>query len=154
MLILLVIQIGCGSGSGGSSTPPAPSASLSPSSLNFVTQALKTTSAAQSVTLTNSGNAGLNVTGISTSGDFAQTDNCGASLGAGANCGIKVTFTPTQSGARTGTLSVNDNATGSPQTVSLTGTGQAGTPAGTYSIGISGTSGTLVNTATATLIVQ
>ncbi|HEV2494479.1 MAG TPA: choice-of-anchor D domain-containing protein [Terriglobia bacterium] len=154
MLVLLVIQIGCGSGSGGSSTPPAPSASLSPGSLSFATQALKTTSAAQSVTLTNSGSAGLNVTGISTSGDFAQTDNCGASLGAGANCAIKVTFTPTQSGARTGTLSVNDNATGSPQTVSLTGTGQAGTPAGTYSIGISGTSGTLVNTSTATLVVQ
>jgi subtilase family protein/centrosomal CEP192-like protein len=152
MLALLAIQMGCGGGS--FVPPPAPSASLSPSSLSFATQALKTTSASQPVTLTNTGSAGLTISSISANGDFAQTNDCGASLGADSNCTINVSFTPTQSGSRTGALSVSDNARGSPQTVTLTGTGQAGTPAGTYSIGISGTSSTLVNSATAILVVQ
>ena len=154
LVAVLAIQAGCGGGGSTSTGPPAPSAALSPASLSFSAQSLKTTSASQPVALTNSGSAGLSITSISTTGDFAQTNNCGTSLGAGANCAIQVTFTPTQSGARAGTLRVSDNAAGSPQTVSLTGTGQSGTPAGTYSIGISGTSGTLVNTSNATLAVQ
>jgi len=100
-----------------------PGVSLSPSSLSFSSQAVGTTSAAQTVTLTNSGNAALNITGISAIGDFAQTNNCGSSVAAGANCSISVTFTPTASGLRSGTLSVSDNAPGSPQTVSLSGSG-------------------------------
>ena len=100
-----------------------PGVSLSPSSLSFSSQAVGTTSAAQAVTLTNSGNAALNITGISASGDFAQTNNCGSSVAAGANCSISVTFTPTASGLRSGTLSVSDNAPASPQTVSLSGSG-------------------------------
>jgi len=59
--------------------------------------------------------------------DFAQkivANSCGATVAAGASCLIKVTFTPTQVGVRNGTLSVFDNAPGSPQTVSLSGTGK------------------------------
>jgi Beta-propeller repeat/Abnormal spindle-like microcephaly-assoc'd, ASPM-SPD-2-Hydin/Cep192 domain 4 len=107
---------GTGSGS-------APTAVLSPTSLTFATQVVTTTSSPQMVTLTNTGNSALSITNISTTGDFAQTNKCPSSVLALANCTISVTFVPTTSGTRNGTLSVNDNAGGSPQTVSLTGTG-------------------------------
>ncbi len=100
---------------------------LAPTSLTFNPQMVGTTSAAQSVTLTNNGSAALTITGITLSGtnadDFAQTDSCPASLTAGANCAISVTFTPTGAGARSGAISIADNAAGSPQTVPLAGTG-------------------------------
>jgi uncharacterized repeat protein (TIGR01451 family) len=115
-----------------SSTAPAPVASFAPTSLTFASQAQGTTSAAQTVTLTNSGNAAMTITGVSitgaNAGDYAQTNTCPASpatLAAGANCGISVTFKPTATGARTASVSVADNAAGSPQTVGLAGTGAA-----------------------------
>jgi hypothetical protein len=111
-----------------SGTGVAPTASLSPSSLAFGSQAVATTSTAQTVTLTNGGTAPLTITSIAASGDFAQTNNCGSSLGTGASCAINVTFTPTARGARTGTLSVSDNAGGSPHTAGLSGTGAAPPP--------------------------
>src|SRR5439155_6748303 len=59
-----------------------------------------------------------------TSGDFSTpTNTCGASVPAGGNCTINVTFTPTAAGTRTATLSVTDSASNSPQTTSVTGTG-------------------------------
>jgi probable HAF family extracellular repeat protein len=104
-----------------------PSAILSPTSLSFSTQAIGTTSAAQTVTLKNSSTTTLTISRITitgtNAGDFAQTHTCGSSLAAGASCTVSVTFKPTQIGKRTGTLSVTDNAPGSPQTVSLSGTG-------------------------------
>jgi hypothetical protein len=103
----------------------ATTVSLSPSSLSFGSQAVGTTSAPQPVTLTNTGTGTLNVANIATTGDFAQTNNCGTSMTPGASCTINVSFIPTASGTRTGTLSVTDNADASPQTVSLTGTGIA-----------------------------
>ncbi len=106
-----------------SSAAAAQSASVSPTALNFLTQVLSTTSAAKAVTLTNTGTVSLSITSITTSGDFAQTNNCGSSLTGGAKCTINVTFTPTVIGSRTGALSINDNASGSPQTVSLSGSG-------------------------------
>src|SRR2546429_3031385 len=106
---------------------PAPVASLSPTSLTFASQSVGTTSAAQTVTLSNTGTATLTISSIVASGDFAETDNCGGSLASGGNCSISVTFTPTASGTRTGSSSVTDNASGSPQTVGLTGTGAAPT---------------------------
>ena len=112
----------------GTGVSAAPVAALSPSSLTFGSFPPGTTSAAQQVTLTNSGNAGLNISSITASGDFAETNNCGTSLAAGANCTISVTFTPTAGGTRTGTLSVADDAAGSPQIVSLSGTGLAPAP--------------------------
>jgi len=107
--------------SGGSGLAPA--ASLTPSSLTFASQVLGTSSAAQTVQLSNSGTAALSLANVQVSGDFAQTNNCPASLAAGATCTFSVTFTPTASGSRSGILTVNDNASGSPQTVSLFGNG-------------------------------
>ena len=101
---------------------------LSPTSLTFASTVLGVTSAPKTVTLTNSGTATLNISNIATSGDFAlvtSTKPCGSTLAAGKNCLIKVTFTPTQVGARTGSLTITDNAAGSPQSVPLTGTGAA-----------------------------
>jgi hypothetical protein len=152
-LVILGIHLACG---GSSSAPPtpAPSARLSVTSLNFAPQLMGTTSASQPVTLSNAGSAALAISSISASGDFAQTNNCGASIGAGANCRIDVTFSPAAAGTRTGALSVTDNASGSPRTASLNGTGLAGTTAGTYPITVTGTAGALVNSGTVTLDVQ
>ena len=60
---------------------------------------------------------------MNVSGDFAQTNNCDTTLAAGASCTVNVTFTPTVTGVRTGTVSFSDNAPQSPQVVSLSGTG-------------------------------
>jgi hypothetical protein len=102
-----------------------PNVLLSPSPLVFAAQTVGTVSAAQPVTLTNSGTSALAVSNVSTTGDFAQTNNCGSSVAAGASCVILVTFAPTASGKRTGTLSIADNSTDSPESVSLSGPGQA-----------------------------
>ncbi|WP_027345466.1 choice-of-anchor D domain-containing protein [Hamadaea tsunoensis] len=112
--------------SGGGTTPTA-SLSTNPSSLTFATQALNTTSAAQSVTVTNSGTAAAAISGVSVSGDFQQTNTCGSSLAAGASCSVSVTFRPTASGTRTGAVTITSNATNSPTTIGLTGTGQGST---------------------------
>ena len=102
-------------------------AKLSPTSLSFGTVAISTTSAAKTVTLTNVGTTTLTMTGIAVTGtnavDFAQTHTCGTSLAAGASCRFSVTFKPTASGTRSAALSVTDNAAGSPQKVTLSGTG-------------------------------
>ena len=104
-----------------------PTANLSPPSMTFASQALGTTSSAQAVTLTNSGGTTLNFTSIALTGtnasDFAQTNTCGSSLAAGANCTIVVMFTPSVAGTEAASLSIADNSSGSPQTVSLSGAG-------------------------------
>jgi endoglucanase Acf2 len=107
----------------------APSASLSASSLAFGNQNVGTTSAAKTLTLTNNGPGALTISSVTVTGDFSQTNNCGASLAANANCAINVTFKPTAAGARTGTLTVSDNASNSPQTAALSGTGVTQGPA-------------------------
>lgn len=98
-------------------------ASLSPASLDFGSQAVGSTSAAQAITLSNTGDDVMGITGIASSGDFAETNTCGSTLAAGANCSISATLSPTAVGARSGSVTVTDNASGSPQAVSLTGTG-------------------------------
>jgi hypothetical protein len=86
-----------------------------------------TTSPPKTVTLTNMDTAQLNFTAISitgtNAGDFAETNTCGSSIAAGANCTITVTFTPTATGKRTAAVTIGDDGGGSPQKVSLTGTG-------------------------------
>ena len=114
---------------GGASSPVnfmvlGPVVSLSPSSLTFASQLSSTTSTAQPVSLTNTGNDALSITSIAASGDFAETNACGTSLAAGNNCTINVTFKPTTGSARSGTLSVTDNAPGGVQTLPLAGTGE------------------------------
>ena len=107
--------------------PPAPgcgsSASLSSTSLTFANQQVGTTSPAQTLKLTNGESVTLNIASILASGDFAETDNCGSTLAANTSCTIRVTFTPSANGTRTGKLTVNDDAANSPQTASLSGTG-------------------------------
>jgi CxxC motif-containing protein (DUF1111 family)/uncharacterized protein YjdB len=98
------------------------SVTLTPAAVAFTNQIVNTTSPVKNVTLTNSGSALLTLS-ISIAGDFSQTNTCGSSVAAGKNCTISVSFTPTTTGARTGTLTFSDNAVNSPQTVSLSGTG-------------------------------
>jgi len=79
-------------------------------------------------------------------GDFNQTNTCGATLNVlnvGASCVVNITFNPTASGARSGTLSIADNATGSPQNVALAGTGVA-----VFTVGATSTTTTVVIGAT------
>lgn len=103
----------------GSGTQPA--VTLSPTSLSFGQQANGTTSGAQQVTLTNTGTGSLTISSIQTSSQFGETNTCGGSVAVGGTCTIQVTFTPTASGVQKGTLTIADNAPGSPQTVSLAG---------------------------------
>jgi hypothetical protein len=108
--------------------PEVTGVSVSPTALAFGTVVVEATSKAKTTTLTNGGSATLDINSITSSGDFAlatSTKPCGSTLAAGKSCVIDVTFTPTQTGARTGTLTINDNASNTPQTVSLSGTGEA-----------------------------
>jgi hypothetical protein len=107
-------------------------ATLSANSLTFTFQDVGTTSPPMTLTLTNYGEAILNVTGIAASGSFSESSTCGTTLAPGANCPINVSFSPTTSGPLTGTLSVTDNATDSPQTVALSGTGMSGGACGRF----------------------
>lgn len=99
--------------------------SLVPSALTFPTQTVGTTSAAQSVTLTNAGTAPLAIASIITEGDFAQSNACPSSLAPSASCNISVTFGPVAPGTRSGFLKVFDDAAGSPHFIPLTGTATA-----------------------------
>jgi len=111
------------SGTGGSTTSPV---TLSGSSLNFGSVAVGTTSPASTVTLTNRQSVALTFSSIGVTGPFAiSTNTCGTGIAAGAACSVGVTFSPTAAGSATGTLSFADNATSSPQKVTLTGTGTA-----------------------------
>jgi hypothetical protein len=112
-----------GTGSG------APAVRLSPIALTFSNQTVNTSSASQSISLTNTGAGPLTILSVATTGDYAQTNTCGSSVAAKATCKISVAFTPTTSGARHGTVVVTDNATSSPQSATLTGTGVAPTVA-------------------------
>ena len=106
----------------------APVATLSTMTLTFASQGVGTQSAGQMVTLTNTGTATMNIEGISITGpnlaDFAQTNTCGATVSASANCTITVKFTPSASGSRTASLTIDDDAPGNPHSVALAGTGQ------------------------------
>jgi hypothetical protein len=120
------------SGAGSPQTVPlsgsarlGPVVSLSPSSISFPTQYVGTSGLPQTVTLTNTGAATLAITAVSTTAaDFGVLSNCGNSVAAGASCSIGVFFDPTAAGNRTGALTITDNASGSPQSVSLAGVGQ------------------------------
>ena len=101
----------------------APVVSLSTTSLVFGKQVIGTTSDPQAVSLTNTGTATLTLSSITASGDYAQTNDCGTTVAAGASCTISVTFTPTKNGKRTGDIVITDNASDSPQLVTLTGKG-------------------------------
>ena len=101
---------------------------VSPTSLTWGSVAKGKTGAAQVVTLQNMGSSTLTISRIITTGDFSSAGghktDCGTTLAAGASCTAYVTFTPTQTGLRTGYLIFTDSAANSPQTVTLSGTGK------------------------------
>jgi hypothetical protein len=97
---------------------------LSPTALTFASQTVGTPSAAQTVTVTNSGEASVTILSVTAAGDFAQTNTCTDPLAAGSGtCTITVTFTPQAAGTRTGALSIVDDAPGSPHAIVLSGSG-------------------------------
>src|SRR6266496_904435 len=106
----------------------APVVSISPTTLNFGSVTVGTTSAVMYATLTNTGNASLTFASDSITGDFAfgglgSCVNPGGTLAPGASCKYSAKFTPTAVGTRTGTITIIDNASNSPQMINLTGTG-------------------------------
>lgn len=133
---------------------------LFPAALVFGTQTVSTTAPPQSVYLTNTGTGVLAVSSITFSGDFSGVNNCGTSVAVGASCAVSVSFTPTVTGARSGSISILDDASGSPHTVALSGTGQTapastgGTPTGSYTVTVTGTVGTLTHYGSVILTVQ
>ncbi len=109
-----------------SGTGSTTSVLISPDSLTFGSQFVGTTSAAQTVSLSNTGTLPLSINSIFVSGpqagDFVQTNSCGSSVASGAGCTITITFAPTAFGARNGTLNISDSASNTSQTVALSGT--------------------------------
>jgi hypothetical protein len=110
----------------GMATVP-PTIQISPASLTFAPQSVGIPSPAQALTLLNGSGGPLSINGISITGanaaDFSQTSNCPPSLGAAASCTVNVVFSPAlrASANRTASVSIADNAAGSPQTAPLTG---------------------------------
>jgi len=98
--------------------------SFSPTTpLNFQKQAVGTTSSPQSVTLANTGTTTLKIASMKASTEFGVTSTCGASAAAGATCTISATFSPTQKGAKRGTITIIDSASTKPQVIEVLGTG-------------------------------
>ena len=84
------------------------------------------TSAAQTVTLSNNGGMPLAIQSMATAGDFAMvagSNTCGTSLAAGSACSLQIVFMPTAAATRVGSLTVADSAASSPQSLQLTGIG-------------------------------
>lgn len=107
--------------------PLQPAITLSPASLVFSIQPVGTASAAQTVTVTNAGNAALTISSVTTTGDFNETDSCTAvSVGPGLSCTVQVRFLPTATGSRSGVLTVYGNVAGGEATASLSGDASAG----------------------------
>lgn len=106
-----------------------PQIAISPASLTFAPQMLNVRSAAQTLTITNTGTAPLSISSLRVEGvnaaDFGlSNNNCGASLAAGSRCTVAMTFSPSASGSRTAAFVMVDNLANSPQ-VALTGSGGA-----------------------------
>ncbi len=98
--------------------------SLSPPSLTFGLTTVGTNSATQTMVLTNNGNAVLNISSIVTSGEFGVSTTCGGSVAVNGQCNVVVSFQPLNYGTRTGSVIINDDGPGNPDTAALTGTAQ------------------------------
>lgn len=102
---------------------------LAPSttSVNFPLQLLQINSTAQELTLTNVTDQPISISGIAISGtnaaEFTETDTCTPSVAAESTCSISITFTPTQVGPQTATITITNGGVGSPQSVTLNGVG-------------------------------
>jgi hypothetical protein len=97
--------------------------SVTPTNLKFNAQRVGTRSRARTLRVANAGETTVNFNAMLISGDFSQTNTCGVSLSAQNSCTISVTFMPTAKGQRTGYLPLHDNASNSPQIVTLSGKG-------------------------------
>jgi hypothetical protein len=106
-----------------SGTGAVSTVTLLPAIMKFPLQLVGTTSSPQTATLTNTGTVAVNISNIATTGAFTQTNNCPSSLPIGSDCLIQVEFNPVNKGLATGSLSVTDDAEGSPQKVALSGSG-------------------------------
>jgi hypothetical protein len=148
LLLCLSAVLSAGAGSAGAESSGGGSGSgahqvavtLSLTSVNFGNQTTGTKSAGKVVTLANTGVAALSNISISVTSNFTETNNCGTSLNVGGKCVINVTFAPNATGAVTGRLTVSDSATGSPQTITLSGEAMSSTGGGG---GVSGPPGTI-----------
>ena len=96
---------------------------LDPASLSFGDQVVGTTSAEQTVTLTNLGSVPLTITGLAAGGAFDQVHTCGTPLEVRGSCTISVTFNPTTLGSQTGEVTITDDACGNAYSIGLSGTG-------------------------------
>jgi uncharacterized repeat protein (TIGR03803 family) len=111
------------------SVASAPGVTLSSNSLAFGDQVIGTASAAQIVTVTNSGNADLSISGAALGGAnasefFIMSDSCtGADVAPSGTCSVGVSFAPGVAGPASASLDFTDNASSSPQSASLSGTG-------------------------------
>ncbi len=119
---------------GTGTAPTAPAVTITPAGpLTFPSTAQNVTSAPMTLSITNSGNAALSISLVAITGtnasDFILAPNTCASapIAANGNCAVSITFTPSAAGSRQAALQVTDNATNSPQTVALSGTGAAPT---------------------------
>lgn len=105
----------------------AASGSLTPTSFNFGSISVGSNSPVQNFTFQNVGTATLNISSIGFAGlnpgDFSQSNNCGTTLAISATCTVSVTFTPAAIGSRSASLSIVSDASNSPNTASVTGTG-------------------------------
>src|SRR5947199_370289 len=111
------------SNAGAAASSKGTTVSISPAALTFSGQNIGATSAAQTITISNSGSGFVSIGSIAASGDFTQSNTCGSSLAMAASCTISVSFQPGAIGTRTGALTITDNAPASAQTVTLSGTG-------------------------------
>src|SRR5205085_340489 len=100
-----------------------PALGLTSNSLTYASQITNTTSTSQTVTLTANNGAVNSISLSAATGDFSQTNNCTATLAQNATCTVTVTFTPNATGTRNGSITVSSTGAGSPQTISLSGTG-------------------------------
>jgi hypothetical protein len=102
-----------------------PTISVSPSSFNFGSQYVGTSSAPSVVTVENTGDAPFTISSVAASTGFVPLSTCGNSVQPSFSCAIGIFFDPASTGSQTGTLTITDNLSSSPQTVALTGNGTA-----------------------------
>jgi len=113
------------------SEPAEPSLTVSSSSFAFGNQTTGTSSAARTVTVTDSGSTPVDLDNVQATGAFSETDNCGGTvLNPGASCTVNVVFSPSSAGAQSGTLTIASLAANNPLHVSLSGTGTTGSGGG------------------------
>lgn len=99
-----------------------PQVTLQPTKIDFGSVNVGVTSAGEQITAENSGGQAAVITSVTVTGPFTLSSNsCGTSLAANSDCQLTVQFTPTATGAATGTLTMADAA--GTQTVQLAGSG-------------------------------